>query len=268
MSRTWLEIFGWTMLGFAAFYAVVMGAMALAGLALAGRTRGRGALRLIGDEPGELVAEGQVVRSRQESLLARLYALALFGGLVLFYGAIPFVVAGLLAVTGGLLLAIFMAGRIPVQLVVIIVVAGLGMTWSVLKSVFARPGTGSFGLPKKADDCPRLHQVIAEVARRVDTRPVDEVYLAPGSAVGVHQEGRGPFGLFGVKRRVLTLGLSTLHYLTVGELKAILAHEYAHFSHQDTFYSRFIYQVTLSIEHALYGMGQSGGVINYVNPFY
>src|SRR5262249_22604975 len=50
--------------------------------------------------------------------------------------------------------------------------------------------------------------------------------------------------------------------------KAILAHEYAHFSHADTFYSRFIYQVQMSIQEALNGMGLSGGKLNYVNPFY
>src|SRR5205085_5282418 len=69
-------------------------------------------------------------------------------------------------------------------------------------------------------------------------------------------------------RRILTLGLSTMNYLTVGELQAILAHEYAHFSHRDTYYNRFIYQVSLSIGQALQGMGQSGGAFNYVNPFF
>jgi Zn-dependent protease with chaperone function len=67
---------------------------------------------------------------------------------------------------------------------------------------------------------------------------------------------------------VLTLGVSTLRFLNVSELKSILAHEYAHFSHHDTFYSRFIYQVSLSIHTALEGMGSSGGRLNYVNPFY
>src|SRR5262249_8823848 len=121
---------------------------------------------------------------------------------------------------------------------------------------------------KTEADCPRLHQVLKEVAQRVDTEPVDEIYLAPGAAIGVKQDGRGPFGIFGVKRRVLTLGLSTMHFLSVSELKAILAHEYAHFSHRDTVYGRFIYQVHLSIDQALTGMGEMGGWLNYVNPFF
>jgi Zn-dependent protease with chaperone function len=209
-----------------------------------------------------------VVRTSSESSLARLYAISLCFGLVLFYLAIPFVIVGLLGLTGLLLYGIFALGRIPVKLVVIIFVVGVSMAWAVFKSLFTRPAQGSFGVPKTAEECPRLHQLLADVAQRVDTEPVREVYLAPGSAIGVHQEGRGPFGLFGVKRRVLTLGLSTMHYLTVAELQAILAHEYAHFSHSDTFYSRFIYQVQLSIEQALNGMGQAGGKLNYVNPFF
>ena len=62
--------------------------------------------------------------------------------------------------------------------------------------------------------------------------------------------------------------MSTLHYLSVAELQSILAHEYAHFSHRDTFYHRFIYQVSLSIQEALAGMAQSGGNTIYVNPFF
>src|SRR5262249_51770401 len=155
-----------------------------------------------------------------------------------FYVAIPFLIAGLLATTALLLYGIFLLPRIPIKLIILVVVIGLGCAWAVLKSLFSRAGKGSFGIAKTANDCPRLYQTLAEVATRVDTQPVDEVYLAPGAAIGVHQEGRGPFGLFGVKRRVLTLGLSTLHYLSVSELQSILAHEYAHFSHRDTFYNR------------------------------
>ncbi len=253
---------------FAGVYAAVLLFMACGGLLLAGMTRGTRALGLLGAAPDELVASGQVTRTSGESWLASLYALALAAGLLFFYAAIPFLIAALLAGTAGLLFLVFQLGRIPIKLVVIIVIAGLGGAWAVLRSLFARPASGAFGLAKTPAQCPRLYEALAEVARRVETSPVDEVYLAPGSAISVHQEGRGPFGLFGVKRRVLTLGLSTMHYLTLAELKSILAHEYAHFSHRDTFYSRFIYQVALSIGEAVRGMGETGGVLTYVNPVY
>jgi Zn-dependent protease with chaperone function len=264
----WPERFGWIMLYFAGFYAAVMLAMALAGLLLASRTSGSRALGLLENGPEHLVEEGQVIRASGETMLARLYAMGLVAGLVLFYLSIPFIICGLLGTTALLIYLIFLAGRIPIKLVIVIIVVGLGAAWSVFKSLFSRPATGSFGLLKTAEYCPRLYQVIADVARRVDTDPVHEVYLAPGSEIGVHQEGRGPFGMLGVKRRVLTLGLATMRFLSVSELEAILAHEYAHFSHRDTFYSRFIYQVHMSIGQALWGMGQFGGYYNYANPFY
>jgi Zn-dependent protease with chaperone function/Flp pilus assembly protein TadD len=265
----WIEQTAWAFAYFAGFYLVVMLLMAGAGVILASRTRGARALELLGNAD-EMVSAGQVARTHSESLLTRLYAFSLFLGLILFYVSIPFVLVGLLIVTLGLLYLIFLMGRIPIKLVVIVVVVGLGGIWAVLKSVFSgiAGGGGNFGVAKTAEECPRLHQVLLDVAKRVDTEPIHEVYLAPGSSISVHQQGRGPFGIFGVKRRVLTLGLSTMRFLNVSELKAILAHEYAHFSHQDTFYSRFIYQVNMAITQALDGMGQSGGAFNYVNPFY
>jgi len=257
------------LLGFAGVYAVAMLLMAGAGVMLASRTRGARALELLGPDANELVtAGGQVRRVGGETTLAKIYVAALAAGLILFYAAVPFVIAGLIGATGFLLWLIFQANRIPVKLVVLIVIIGGGAAWAVLKSLFAKPAAGGFGLKKTAADCPRLHAAVAEVAGRVDTDPVDEIYIAPGSSIGVHQEGRGPFGMFGVKKRVLTLGLSTMHYLTVDELKAILAHEYAHFSHADTFIHRFVYQVSLSIGSALEGMGASAGKLNYVNPFF
>jgi Zn-dependent protease with chaperone function len=264
-----LERFLWIMVYFVAAYAVVMLLMAGAGLVLAMCTRGTGALDLLQKQSEEdLLADGQIARAQGETVLARLYGLALMAGLVLFYAAIPFVIAGVLGLTGGLLYLIFLGGHIPIKLVVFIAIVGCVSAWAVFKSLFSKPASGSFGLPKTAEECPRIHHLLAEVAQRVDTDPVDEVFIAPGSAVGVHQEGRGPFGIFGVKRRVLTLGLSTVRFLTIGELKAILAHEYAHFSHKDTFYGRFIYQVHLSIEQALHGMLSGGGIFTYANPFY
>lgn len=249
-------------------YLAIMALMAVGGVLLAARTRGAKAIDLLARPTEELVQFGQVARGGRESLLARLYMLGLMVGLVTFYIAVPFLALGLLVATGAALYMVFMLPRIPIKLIVIVVVIGLGMAWAVLKSIFTSAGRGSFGLVKTADDCPRLHEIVRSVAQRVDTAPVDEIYLAPGSSIGVHQEGRGPFGVFGVKRRVLTLGMSTMRYLSISELKAILAHEYGHFSHNDTFYSRFIQQVTLSIEQALIGMAQTAGKLNYINPFY
>lgn len=253
--------FLWAMAYFAGAYGSIIALMALAGVLLGVSTRGSAP-----------PADGGVGAARDpytsRSGLQRLYILSLTASLILFYVAIPFVIVGIIGATGAMLYGIFMLGRIPVKLVALIAIVGITMVWAVLKSLFAKPGTGSFGVLKAETDCPRFHAAIREVADKVETRPVDEVYLGPASEISVRQEGRGPFGMFGVKRRVLTVGMANLRYLTVGELKSILAHEYAHFSHRDTFYSRFIHQVTISVDQALTGMASAAGKLNYVNPFF
>ena len=69
---------------------------------------------------------------------------------------------------------------------------------------------------------------------------------------------------------LITMGLqgTTQYFLTVSELKAILAHEFAHFSHADTYWNRFLFQVTLSLRTAMREMARTGGTLTYVNPFY
>jgi hypothetical protein len=94
-----IEIVFWTAVGFVVIYGVVMVLMAVAGVALGSFTRGDGVLRLLPDEPVEIVGGGQVVRSASEPWLARLYGVSLVFGLVLFYVALPFVAAGLLVGT-------------------------------------------------------------------------------------------------------------------------------------------------------------------------
>jgi Zn-dependent protease with chaperone function len=253
--------FLWAMAYFAGAYGSIIALMALSGVMLGIFTRG-----------GAPPADGGVGAAHDpyagQSGIKKLYILSLTASLILFYVAIPFVIAGILGATGAMLYGIFMLGRIPVKLVALIAAVGIAMVWAVLKSLFAKPGTGGFGVQKADTDCPRFHDAIREVADKVETRPVDEVYLGPASEICVRQEGRGPFGMFGVKRRVLTVGMANLRYLTVVELKSILAHEYAHFSHRDTFYSRFIHQVTLSVDQALTGMASAAGKLNYINPFF
>lgn len=263
VEPSWPERLLWGAGIFVAVYALIMAAMALGGIVLSALTPRVPAA----DVAAETVRTGSAI-SGHESWLARLYMLALIGGIVLFYLSVPFVAAGLVAATGAALLLVLQLPRVPAKLLALIAVVGLGMAWAVIRSIFASHGRSHFGLPTTDAEAPRLFAALRDVAARTMSRPIDNVFLTPGSDIGVYQDGRGPFGMFGVKRRVLSLGLATMESLTIDEFKSILAHEYAHFSHRDTFYSRFIQQVAISISTALGGMSAAGGSLNSVNPFY
>jgi Zn-dependent protease with chaperone function len=198
----------------------------------------------------------------------KLYAVALILSLLLFYMAVPFVSAGVILVTVALMYLALMAPFFRLHLMAVVGVMGFGIAIAVLKSLFAKTSPETFGVRKTEQDCPQLIDTVRSVAEAVETDFVDQVYVAPGSEIGVHQQGRGPFGILGVKRRVLVLGFGSVQVLTIGELKAILAHEYAHFTHRDTLYSRIVHQVTMSIREALRAMGEHLGSLNYVNPFF
>jgi Zn-dependent protease with chaperone function/tetratricopeptide (TPR) repeat protein len=213
--------------------------------------------------PRSIALTGQA-RTGREVWLERFYLLVLSLGLLGFYLSVPLVAAGLLAVTlilFGLLLVI----RI---IHVGILQRGMWAFWNVLQCTLIGPQSEVLGIEATAEHHPRLFETLSTVADRLNTRPVDQVYLTPSSNIGVKQEGSGPFGLLGRRRRVLEIGISTLPLLSREEFQSILAHEYGHFSHNDTVYSRFIFQVSASLATSLAVMSAAGGFLNYINPFY
>lgn len=201
--------------------------------------------------------------SSGERWLQRFYLVILSLSLVVFYLSVPFVVLGLLAIT----LALFGIMLVLRILHIGILYRGLYATWGVLRSLFLGPGNDVLGIKAEAEKHPHLFRTLHEVADKLQTSPVDTVYLTPSSSIGVREAGKGPFGLFR-RQRVLEIGVSTLSVLTAAEFKSILAHEYAHFSHSDAFYTRFISQVSNSLAHSLAVMNAAAGGLNYVNPFY
>ncbi|MBS0266318.1 MAG: M48 family metalloprotease [Planctomycetes bacterium] len=193
----------------------------------------------------------------------RFYLLILSLCLVVFYLSVPFVALGLLAIT----LALFglcLAFRV---LHIGILYRGWLATWWVIRGVFVGAPRDVVGLAISADQHPQFFDLVEEVADQVGTAPVEKVYLTPDVSVGVREQGVGPFGLFR-RKRVLEVGMSALSALTTSEFRAVLAHEYGHFSHQDTFYSRFISQVNNSLAWSLGAMNAAAGGINHVNPFF
>jgi Zn-dependent protease with chaperone function len=260
----------WWTIAFTIFYGSIMGLMCLAGWLLARRTRGAHAADILASDSGEMTSGGKVVRSKKETTLARLYLAALMTALVLFYLSLPFVFIGLLLVFLLLLVCMFFVrrGSQGSDVHAALMKASTGGIGAIFKATFARTGTGRWGVEKDAQECPRLWKAIEEVARRVDTEPPDEVWVAPDADFYVFQEGRGPFGVFGSRKRVLTVGLCVLNFISISEFKSILAHEFAHFSHADTHWSRFLFQVTLSLRTAMREMARTGGWVTWVNPFF
>jgi Zn-dependent protease with chaperone function len=89
-----------------------------------------------------------------------------------------------------------------------------------------------------------LFQVIEDVARTAGEPMPAAIYLIP--ELNAYVSERGGFLGFGT-RRIMGLGLPLLQSLNVEELRAIVAHEFGHYSAGDTRFSCWIYTARAAI---------------------
>ncbi len=191
--------------------------------------------------------------------LRRVYSAVLFLSCMFYYASIPIVILFVLALGGGLIYGIFALGRIPVKLVIgIVIIVGVTVS-SIVKSLFARRSDEDPGMKLDLTRHPRLRALLDDVAKRIGTRAVDNVYLTPGTEVAVMQRGKGK------RERCLILGIAALDGMMIRPLKAVLGHEYGHFSNRDTSGGAFALAVRSSLAATAYGLA-SGGAAAWYNP--
>jgi Zn-dependent protease with chaperone function len=196
-----------------------------------------------------------------DALLRRVYQVVLWLCCGYYWVSIPILFVLVAALGGVAVYGILNLGHIPLMLLATIVLGTLGTLWAIVRSLFVR---GSREDPGERLDLGRyagLRGMLDEVAERVGTRPVDNVYLTPGTEVAVMERGRGLLararGLIAgggpARERCLILGAGVLEGMRLGPLKAVLAHEYGHFSNRDTAGGGF----ALAVRRSLVVMGQT-----------
>jgi len=144
----------------------------------------------------------------------------------------------------------------------------------VLKSIFIRARDEDPGLKLEIEDHPRLREALDEVAGKIETRPVSNVYLTPGTEFAVMERGGVLRQLRGHSERCLILGVGVLEGMALRPFRSILAHEYGHFSNRDTAGGGFALAVRLSIHSTAVNLARHGAAAWYnpawlfVNSFY
>lgn len=197
--------------------------------------------------------------------LRRAYRAVLWVACVYYYISIPLVLIVVIILGGGIIYSFFVLGRVPVKLVAIVAGLMLITLWAALKSFFVRARDEDPGDLLKTEAHPRLAKVLEEVAGEIGTRPVDNVYMTPGTDLAVTERGGFLRQIRGATERCLILGVGVLEGMKIAPFKAILAHEYGHFSNRDTAGGGF----ALSVRRSLLTMAQSlaeGGAAAWYNP--
>ena len=99
---------------------------------------------------------------------------------------------------------------------------------------------------------PGLCALLQDVAAKTREKFPREVYISASMNAGVSEQG-GVLGIFG--RRIMILGLPLLQVLSVGELRAVLVHEFGHYCGGDTKLTPLIYRTRSSIARTLQNLG-------------
>jgi Zn-dependent protease with chaperone function len=164
-----------------------------------------------------------------------------------FYISIPFVIVLLFLVVGGAFYVFFLIGSFPIQLSLILIFMLFASLFAVARALFVRVRDIPPGRQLRRMDAPELWTLVEEVARKLDIRPVDAIYVTPWTGIAVSEKGSILQKLRGGGKRNLIIGMAALPALTQGQLAAVLAHEYGHFSNRDTAGGDLAHQVYASL---------------------
>jgi Zn-dependent protease with chaperone function len=169
-----------------------------------------------------------------DAWLRRTYRVVLWLTCAYYYASLPVVALLVVGMGAGAVYASLAMGVIPIKLLLVAFIITIGSVGAIGRSLVAGRKDEDPGEKLSLSDHPRLRAVLDEVAARIGTRPVDSVYVTPGTEIAVLERGGLLRQLRGKSERCLVLGAAVLEGMRVRELKAILAHEYGHFHNEDT----------------------------------
>lgn len=211
-----------------AFYLITAWIIGLVVLFLLGKLMSRWALNSIeSTNPNHLTSKSDL------SLRMWYRWLINIGGLY-YYISIPFVIFIVAVVAGGLIYCTFSVGRIPIKLVLIVCCAALVTIFQLIRSLFIKIEKTDPGRALRYEEAPGLWDLTRKIAATLNTRPVDEIRITPGTDLAVYENGTWRERSKDEARRILILGVGVLNDFHVSGFRAVLAHEYGHLRHRDT----------------------------------
>jgi Zn-dependent protease with chaperone function len=181
------------------------------------------------------------------------------------------IVVSLLLMLGFYLLALSMALALlfvpyyqlthdGVQVITVIcVVSGLAILWSILPRFdrFKAPG------PRLTEHAqPELFQLVRRVSQATGQAMPADIFLLPEVNAWVSNRG----GIMGLgSRRVMGIGLTLLQSVSIGQLRAIVAHEFGHYAGGDLRLGVWLYKTREAMRRTIENLAQTGN--GFHKPF-
>ncbi len=168
-------------------------------------------------------------------------SVALFAAVGYAYFLGLFAMNALLALMGiAIFCALVASGGFAGLRIVLVLVAGCGVVaWLMARALLVRFPKPE-GIYLRPDDAPKLFELIRETEERLDAKPVQNVVLTSELNAAIVQSPL--FGLFGPQSGYLLLGLQLMQALDPEEFRAVVAHEFGHYSGNHGSFAARIYR--------------------------
>lgn len=180
-----------------------------------------------------------------------------------YYISLPVVIVLVILVAAAVTFAFSALGWIPVKLVGLLCIGALITIYKMIRSLFIKIDSEDAGRSLSYEEAPGLWELTKTVAGTVQTRPVDEIRITPGTDLAVYEKGSWRERANDKARRILLVGAGVLNDFDQNGFRAVLAHEYGHFSHRDTAGGDIAIRVTADMIKFAHAMALSGQAVSW-----
>jgi Zn-dependent protease with chaperone function len=143
------------------------------------------------------------------------------------------------------------------------IVLGFMTLFFLIKFVFKSSKKDLSGMIEiNAGDQPKLFEFIAQIASETKTKLPKRVFLSGEVNAYVFFDSSF-WSLFIPVRKNLTIGLGLVNSVNVTELKAVIAHEFGHFSQKSMVIGSYVYNVNRVLFDMLYDNGGYQRILNF-----
>jgi Zn-dependent protease with chaperone function len=177
-----------------------------------------------------------------------------------YYVSLPIILVLLIVLVAGLIYVFLLIGRIPIQFTLMLIVGSCISIYGMVRSLLVKVKYTDPGRELEEKEAPGLFKLINEVADTMGTRPIDEIRITATTDLAVYERGTWKERLKDDAQRILILGTGIIRDFKQDDFRAVLAHEYGHFSHRDTAGGDIALKVRNDINkyfYALYSAGQN-----------
>lgn len=197
-------------------------------LFLFGKLMSKMTLRAIED------ADPNMTTSKTDLSFRKWYRRLISAAGVYYYLSMPIIIVLVLGVAASLIYLTYEVGRIPIKLTLIVCGGAAVTVYKMIQSLLLKTESEDPGRSLTHSEAPALWELTKNVADTLGTRAVDEIRVTPGTDLAVYERGSMRDKSRDKAQRILILGVGILNDFQLNGFRAVLAHEYGHFSHRDT----------------------------------